>query len=79
LANTKLVSLFSNKSKIFIPPEDYFNNDTLKAMQQNGIKVISSTGYAEDAFDGGKSIFNASNISINQSNGASSSSSKPSG
>src|SRR3954454_5959784 len=72
LANTKLVSLFSNKSSIFIPPENAFNNDTLKAMQQNGIEVISTAGYAEDAFDGGKSIFNASSISINQSNGASS-------
>ena len=77
-SNIKLLSLFSNKSKIFIPPEDYFNNDTLKAMQQNGINIISTAGYAEDAFDGGKSIFNASNISINQSNGSSSSSSSSS-
>ena len=75
MATTKLVSLFSNKSSIFIPPENAFNNDTLKAMQQNGYNILSTYGYAEDAFDGGKSIFNASNISINQSNRASSSSS----
>jgi 3D (Asp-Asp-Asp) domain-containing protein len=67
--------MVGNRSSIFIPPENAFNNDTFKAMQQNGIKVISTAGYAENAFDGGKNIFNASNILINQSNGVSSSSS----
>jgi peptidoglycan/xylan/chitin deacetylase (PgdA/CDA1 family)/3D (Asp-Asp-Asp) domain-containing protein len=63
MANSKLYSIFKNKSNIFITPENSFNNDTIKAMEQNGINVLGSAVYSENAFDGGKSIFNASNIS----------------
>ena len=46
-----------------------------KRCSKTVLRSLYTAGYAEDAFDGGKSIFNASNISINQSNGSSSSSS----
>jgi hypothetical protein len=63
MANAKFYSIFKNRSNIFITPENTFNNDTIKAMEQNGINVLGSAIYSENAFDGGNSIFNASNIS----------------
>ncbi len=63
MANAKLYSIFGIKTVIFIPPDGTFNNDTIKAMELNGISVLGSAVYSEDTFDGGKSIFNASNIS----------------
>jgi peptidoglycan/xylan/chitin deacetylase (PgdA/CDA1 family)/3D (Asp-Asp-Asp) domain-containing protein len=68
MANAKLDSIFGIKTLIFIAPDGTFNNDTIKAMEQNGINVLGSAVYSENAFDGGKSIFNASNISKIRSN-----------
>jgi peptidoglycan/xylan/chitin deacetylase (PgdA/CDA1 family) len=42
MANEKMRYLFGKASRIFIPPLDPFNNDTLKAMRQDGIQIISS-------------------------------------
>jgi peptidoglycan/xylan/chitin deacetylase (PgdA/CDA1 family) len=58
-ANTKIQKMFATKSNIFIPPYDTFDNSTLKAMSELGIKIVSSATYAEDNFNGGDSIFNA--------------------
>jgi peptidoglycan/xylan/chitin deacetylase (PgdA/CDA1 family) len=68
-SNEKLFNIFGVKSEIFIPPENRFNNDTLKAMDQQGIKVLSSAFYAEEEFDGGKSIFNATSMTRDSVNG----------
>ncbi|HXS59301.1 MAG TPA: polysaccharide deacetylase family protein [Candidatus Sulfopaludibacter sp.] len=57
-ANNKMEVLFGKKSEIFIPPYDPFNNDTIKAMNQIGIPIISSLNYEENNFDN-KSIFNS--------------------
>ena len=71
-ANEKFNLLFGLKSDIFITPEGVFNNETLKAMKELDIKVISNLKYAENEFDGGKSIFNATNnITTNLHNGTS--------
>jgi hypothetical protein len=59
LANEKMKRLFGNKSEIFIPPEGEFNNETIKAMSQLGFGIISSGIWAEQNYDQGKSIFNA--------------------
>jgi peptidoglycan/xylan/chitin deacetylase (PgdA/CDA1 family) len=68
-ANEKINSLFDIKSDIFIAPEGAFNNETLKAMKELDIKVISNAIWAENEFDAGKSIFNeTSNITTNQHN-----------
>ena len=40
-ANAKMERLFGAKSIVSIPPYDVFNNDTIKAMGQLGIKIIS--------------------------------------
>jgi len=61
-ANEKMQTLFGNTSDIFIPPEGEFNNDTLKAMNQSGLRILSSGIWAEENFDRKESIFNASNI-----------------
>jgi peptidoglycan/xylan/chitin deacetylase (PgdA/CDA1 family) len=57
-SNVKLISLFEVNSSVFITPETVFDNNTLKAMKNLGIKVISNALESENDFDGGKSIFN---------------------
>ena len=59
LANEKMKLLFGKESEIFIPPDGEFNNDTIKVMSQLGFRIISSGMWAEENFDQGKSIFNA--------------------
>ena len=49
--------LFGAKSVVSIPPYDVFNNDTIKAMGQLGIKIISSGPAEEDSFDQNRTIF----------------------
>ncbi len=71
-SNEKMNSLFDIKSDIFITPEGVFNNETLKAMKELDIKIISNAIWAENEFDGGKSIFNdTNNIVTNPHNGTS--------
>ena len=56
-ANAKMERLFGAKSVVSIPPYDVFNNDTIKAMGQLGIKIISSGPAEEDSFDQNRTIF----------------------
>jgi peptidoglycan/xylan/chitin deacetylase (PgdA/CDA1 family) len=44
-ANEKMNHLFGIRSRIFIPPDQDFNNNTLLAMKDMGFKVISSDTY----------------------------------
>ncbi|MGN6622943.1 MAG: polysaccharide deacetylase family protein [Candidatus Nitrosocosmicus sp.] len=67
-ANKKLFSIFKNKSTIFIPPNNVYNNDTIKSMERNNLKIISAADYSENSFDDGKSIFNASSTAEIQGN-----------
>jgi peptidoglycan/xylan/chitin deacetylase (PgdA/CDA1 family) len=60
-ANEKMQQLFGNTSNIFITPYGTFNNDTIKAMDQLGIKILSAATYSESSFDKNSSIFNANN------------------
>jgi len=56
-ANANVERLFGTKSIVFISPYDVFNNDTIKAIRDLGIRIISS-GQAEEArFDKNRSIF----------------------
>ena len=57
-ANEKNQILFGNKSQVFTPPYDQFNDNTLKAMNDLNIKIISSSLEAENDFNEGKDIFN---------------------
>lgn len=41
-SNEKIQKLFGIRSHIFMPPQYKFNNDTLDAMRQLGIKIITS-------------------------------------
>jgi peptidoglycan/xylan/chitin deacetylase (PgdA/CDA1 family) len=56
-ANAKMERLFGAKSIVSIPPYDVFNNDTIKAMGELGIKIISSGPAEEDSFDQNRSVF----------------------
>ena len=51
--------LFGHKSEIFIPPFNTFNNNTLRAMSQIGLKIISAGAHAENVLDQNRSVFNA--------------------
>jgi peptidoglycan/xylan/chitin deacetylase (PgdA/CDA1 family) len=69
-ANAKMERLFGTKSIVSIPPYGIFNNDTLKAMGQLGIKIISSGPPEENRFDQNRSIFvaNGSKATIAHAN-----------
>jgi peptidoglycan/xylan/chitin deacetylase (PgdA/CDA1 family) len=56
-ANAKMERLFGTKSIVSIPPYGIFNNDTLKAMGQLGIKIISSDPPEENSFDQNRTVF----------------------
>ena len=57
-ANEKNQILFGNKSQVFTPPYDLFNNNTLKAMNDLNISILSSSLEAENDFNEGKDISN---------------------
>lgn len=57
-ANEKLNTIFGNVSDIFVPPFGYFNNETISALGQLGIRILSASIYAEERFDNNKSVFN---------------------
>jgi peptidoglycan/xylan/chitin deacetylase (PgdA/CDA1 family) len=56
-ANEKMQRLFGNKSDVFIPPYNEFNNGTIKAMMKVNLKVLSSSLYEEENLNQGKDIF----------------------
>lgn len=58
MANEKMDKIFGNNSDIFIPPYGYFDNQTIDAMSELGIRVLSSTLFSERNYDDGASIFN---------------------
>jgi peptidoglycan/xylan/chitin deacetylase (PgdA/CDA1 family) len=66
-ANEKMSYLFGTTSRIFIPPNDPFNNDTLKAMGQLGIQILSSVEYEDNNFDHNNSVFVAGGKTFNNS------------
>jgi peptidoglycan/xylan/chitin deacetylase (PgdA/CDA1 family) len=59
MANEKLSSIFGNVSDIFVPPYAYFDEATLEASANAGIKVLSAALFSEESYDNGNSIFNA--------------------
>jgi peptidoglycan/xylan/chitin deacetylase (PgdA/CDA1 family) len=63
MANEKMKSIFGNISEIFVPPYGYFDNNTLLAMDQEGIRILSAALFSELNFDRGNSIFNYSDPS----------------
>ncbi|HET7344344.1 MAG TPA: polysaccharide deacetylase family protein [Nitrososphaeraceae archaeon] len=66
-ANSKMEKIFGIKSIVFIPPFDTFNNDTIAAMKELGIRIISSGSHEENSFNQNKSIFIANGGSNNNS------------
>jgi len=57
MANTKMHKIFGTTSDMFFPPYGTFNNDTIEAMRQLGLQIISTDAYNEYIFDNGRSIF----------------------
>jgi peptidoglycan/xylan/chitin deacetylase (PgdA/CDA1 family) len=68
LSNEKMKRLFGNGSDIFITPYGTFNNSTLNAMGQLGIRVLSAALFSEVSFDRNGSIFNLNNYKTNTKN-----------
>ena len=70
-ANERFRIIFGNKSEVFIPPHNKFNNDTVTVIKELGIKILSSSIPVQDKFDQGRSIFNSSTKkqNANQSQG----------
>ncbi len=62
-ANDKMLQLFGNKSNIFVTPYGPFNSDTIKAMKNVGIQILSSALVNEGRFDGNASISYANGFS----------------
>jgi peptidoglycan/xylan/chitin deacetylase (PgdA/CDA1 family) len=56
-ANERMQMIFGKKSDIFIPPYNKFNNDTISAINQLGIKIMTSSIIDQYRFDLGSSIF----------------------
>jgi peptidoglycan/xylan/chitin deacetylase (PgdA/CDA1 family) len=50
-ANRKMIALFGNASEIFAPPYDAFNNDTINAMKQVDMKILSVNRSSFDQLD----------------------------
>ena len=46
-ANNKLLSLFGNKSRIFLPPFNEFNSYTMTAMADSALDIFSASSYRE--------------------------------
>jgi peptidoglycan/xylan/chitin deacetylase (PgdA/CDA1 family) len=67
-ANEKLKMIFGNESDIFVPPFGYFNNETISALEQLGIEILSASIYSEERFDDSKSIFNKTESDIAMNN-----------
>ena len=67
-ANEKLNMIFGNESDIFIPPFGYFNNETISALEQLGIEILSASIYSEERFDDAKSISNKTEADIARTN-----------
>ena len=62
-ANEKLEKIFKIETDIFIPPYGYFNYDTINALKQAGIRILSVSLFSEKNFDNDESIFNKTNPS----------------
>ena len=60
-ANDKMQRLYGNTSNIFITPYGKFNDETINAMSQLGIKILSAATFSEGDFDNNNSVFNANN------------------
>jgi peptidoglycan/xylan/chitin deacetylase (PgdA/CDA1 family) len=58
MANEMMMKMFGNTSDIFVEPEERFNNDTIKVMEELEFRISSSIMSSENSFDGGRSIFN---------------------
>ena len=56
-ANERMQKIFGNKSDIFIPPYNRFNNDTLNAIRELGIKIMSSSLSDQYRYDLGRSMY----------------------
>lgn len=64
-ANNKMQGLYGNTSNIFITPYGKFNDETINAMSQLGIKILSAATFSESDFDNNNSVFNANNYNRN--------------
>jgi peptidoglycan/xylan/chitin deacetylase (PgdA/CDA1 family) len=65
-ANRKMSALFGNASEIFIPPLNSFNNDTINAIQQVGMKIINANSSSFDELQLNESSSNNNNNNESQ-------------
>jgi peptidoglycan/xylan/chitin deacetylase (PgdA/CDA1 family) len=67
MANVKMKTLFGTTSDIFLPPYGPFDGNTIEAMHQVGLKILSSSIPDEYNFDKDQSNFIADGVSRNSS------------
>jgi peptidoglycan/xylan/chitin deacetylase (PgdA/CDA1 family) len=67
-ANEKLNNIFGNESDIFIPPFGYYNNETVRAMEQLGIRILSASISYEEDFEDNESVFNKTRSNLDEMN-----------
>jgi peptidoglycan/xylan/chitin deacetylase (PgdA/CDA1 family) len=79
MANEKMRKIYGNTSDIFVLPYGYFNNDTIKAMEELNIRILSAADFSENNFDKGRSIFNYTAKSVMGSSNSSTAPSSSSG
>jgi peptidoglycan/xylan/chitin deacetylase (PgdA/CDA1 family) len=65
IANEKMTGLFGNRSNVFITPYGTFNNNTISAMSQLGIRILSTALFSEGNFNRNSSIFNLNSYNRN--------------
>ena len=69
--NNKLLLLFGNKSRIFVPPFNEFNHETIRAMAESGLDIFSTSYYQENITSNpykisNLSVTNKSNIQLSE-------------
>jgi peptidoglycan/xylan/chitin deacetylase (PgdA/CDA1 family) len=57
-ANEKMKRMFGDSSDVFVPPYAYFNNETINALEELGIRILRASLFSGEDFDEDKSIFN---------------------
>jgi len=63
-SNEKMQNLFGLNSSIFIPPVSTFDNETINAMNNLTLKILSSDIPTETRFNQNKSILDISDVSL---------------
>jgi hypothetical protein len=63
-ANEKMNRMFGDSSDIFVAPYAYCNNETINALEELRVRILSASLFSGEDFDEGKSKFNQTKSEI---------------